>query len=269
MPSLSFVDNNGKPVAYIKVNREKHLELKELNNKYIYLNDDNDGVDSIEVENVEIFPLLKYRKGEIQNHRLAVLGKSGSGKSYFIGQLLDILKSKKHGDQNRRIIILSGVTEDEALDRPRGLKDEEEGPIRIDLNDPELGALKIEDFEDSITIFDDTEFIANKTVNKFVNNLRNEMLEKARHHKIDIISVSHNALGGSLTRLVHSESTGAIFFPNHTQFHQLNSYLSKYIGLSKESIQKIIALGKRSRWIYVSNLAPCYVVYQRGIYLVK
>jgi len=112
--------------------------------------------------------------------------------------------------------------------------------------------------------------LSNKAVSRTVLNLRNALLERGRHNRTDVITISHNALGGSLTKFVHSEATAFVVFPAFAQVHQLNTYLKKYAGLSKQTIEKIINLGEtKSRWIYVNNLAPCYVIYQKGIFLVR
>ena len=273
MPSLSFDSQGGRPIGYINVTKEElkqKPDLKPFNNQIIYLHDHNDGVKEIDLKDVNIFPLLKSKEGETQNHRIAIFGRSGSGKSHIIGQMLDMMKSKKHGNPERDIVILSGVDEDEPLDRVRGKKGEKSPPERIDLNDPSFMELRPDDFEDCIVIFDDVEHLSDKAINKAVLNLRNSMLEKSRHFNTDIFTISHNALGGSVTKFVNSEASGFFVFPAFSQHHQLTSYLHKYAGLSKEAIQKLINIGEtKSRWIFVSNMAPCYVVYSKGCYLVK
>jgi len=273
MPSLSFKSEGGKPVAFITVTKEEIKSkpvLKNINNQVIYLHDDNSGEKSLEFEDMNIFPLLKFKEGEHQNNRIAILAKSGAGKSHFVGRLLDTMKSKALGDPDREIVIISGVDQDAPLDRPRGKKGEKQPPERIDLNDPSLSELDSSDFENCIVVFDDIENLTNKTINKQVLNLRNSLLEKGRHKNIDVISISHNALGGNVTRFVHSESTACVVFPRYSQVHQLSTYLSKYIGLSKQAIEKIMDIGEhKSRWVYISNLAPTYIIYEHGIYLVK
>ena len=273
MPSLSFDSENGKAVAYIKVNKEElkaKPELKSFNNQVIYLHDDNLGVKEIELDDVSVFPIFKFKENEKQNNRVSVFGKSGSGKSFIVGKILDTLTSKKHGKQDRDIVIVSGVDEDEALDKERGPKGKKQLPERIDMYSPEFAEMSPEDFEDCILVFDDIENLTNKAVNRTALALRNSLLEKGRHKNIDVITISHQAMGGNLTKFVHSESTGNFVFPAFSQTHQLNSYLTKYCGLSKTAIEKIVNLGEtKSRWIYISNLAPMFVVYEKGIYLVK
>jgi len=273
MPSLSFNSENGRAIAYLKITKEEikaKPELKEFNNQVIYLHDNDSGVKHIEFDDINVFPLFKFKEGEKSNHRIAVLGKSSSGKSHFVGLVLDTMKSKKHGDPDRDICIISGVDQDESLDRERGSKGKKTPPERIDMYDPEFAEMQPSDFENCVVCFDDVEMLSNKAVSKSVMNLRNALLERARHNRTDIISISHNPLGGSLTRFVHSEATAYVIFPAYSQHHQLTTYLRKYAGLSNQNIDKIIDIGEtKSRWIYISNLAPMYVIYQKGIFLIK
>ena len=273
MPSLSFDSENGKAIAYIKVSKEElkaKPELKTYNNQIIYLHDNNDGVKEIEFDDLSIFPLFKFKEGEKQINRINIQGKSGSGKTTLVGKMLDTMLSKRHGNPDKEIVIISGIDSDDPLDKPRGPKGNKKLPERIDIYDPEFGDMTEKDFENCIVCFDDCENLTNKAVSRVVLNLRNALLEKGRHSNADVISISHNPLSGSITRFVHSEATAFVVFPAFAQVHQLNTYLKKYAGLSKQTIEKIINLGEtKSRWIYVNNLAPCYVIYQKGIFLVR
>ncbi len=215
-----------------------------------------------------VFPY--FNKIEEQNHRLFVTGKSGSGKSYTIGKVLDQLISTKPklseqdiaDDTFIGVVIFSSVSTDPPLDRiRRGLP-----PLRIDLSSPELFALTPADFKDCIVVFDDIEKYHNKKVVQFMLTFRANIFETGRHYNIDVISVSHLALSGVINNTVKSEATGVFLFPMYNQKHQSEEFLKKYVGLKEEEIQKIITLN--SRWVYVSMNAPTYVVYEKGIYLV-
>jgi len=273
MPSLSFDSENGKAIAYIKVNKEElkaKPELKSFNNQVIYLHDDNLGVKEISFDDLNIFPVFKNNNGENQINRISVFGRSGVGKSSLVGKMLDSMKSKQHGNPDREICIISGIKEDMALDKERGPRGKKLPPERIDLYDPSFAEMTPEDFEGCIVIFDDIEAMTNKAVSRAVLNLRNTMFETSRHFGTDIISISHNCIGGNLTRYVNSESTGFVLFPGFSQVHHIQTYLKKYGGFSKEAIAKVINIGEtKSRWVYCSNMSPAYVVYEHGCYLVK
>jgi Cdc6-like AAA superfamily ATPase len=216
----------------------------------------------------EIFPF--FEKVKEQNHRLMVTGSSGSGKSTLIGRLLDqMIKNKprptEEDIQNKRlpgqVVIFSAVHSDPPLDKPRKGLD----PIRIDLENTELFDLTWEDFDESIVIFDDIEYYHDKKVNKKLLELRSSMFERSRHMNTDLISVSHLAMSGSVNKTVKSEMTGLFVFPQHTQAHQTKQMLKLYMGLNEAQILRIMALP--SRFVYISNHSPHYVVYKFGVYL--
>jgi energy-coupling factor transporter ATP-binding protein EcfA2 len=263
MPSLSYVEG-GKPVAVIIIPKNKRKELKDLHLRKIYLHDDDKGSTELTLDQCTMFPLFCHRKGEVQNNRIAIFGKSGSGKSHFVGDMLDVMKHKKLGCPDKEIFVFSGVEHDPPIDRERN----GDPPERVDIHDPDMYG-DIQEFGNSICVFDDVEHLYDKFANDSIQRIRNGMLERGRHHDLDVISISHDALSGGLTKKIHSESTGAVIFPNYTQIHQLSTYLTKYIGLSKKDIERIKGLGKKSRWVYVSNTAPTYVVYEHGIYLLN
>jgi hypothetical protein len=272
MPSISLIEEGGKPIAFItipKEKRDKNPFLKDIHNQILYLHDDNSGLKEISIDEGTIFPLMKSKKDEKQNVRIAIIGKSGSGKSVYIGRMLDVMKSAKFGDPEKDIVIISGVDEDTPLDKTRGSGEKKSAPERIDIYGDEIKDMDLKDFENCIVVYDDIENLTDKSVNKMIHNLRNSMLEKGRHHQTDIISVSHNALASNTTRLLHSESTACVIFPSYMNSHQMKSYLTKYLGLSKTNIDKIIELGNISRGVYISNTAPCYAVYDKGIILLK
>ena len=216
----------------------------------------------------ELFPY--FAKVEEQNHRLMITGASGSGKSTVIGRILDqLVKNKprpteediRQGELPGQIIIFSAIDKDPPLDKPRrGIE-----PLRMDLTNSDILELDWEDFKQSIVIFDDIEFYHNKKVNKKLLDLRSAMFERSRHAETDLISVSHLALSGAVNRTVKSEMTGLFVFPQHTQSHQIKQMLKIYLGLNEDQIQRIISLP--SRYVFISNHSPHYVVYRYGVYL--
>ena len=200
-------------------------------------------------ERYTFFPYFSEQKR--QNHRLLVSGRSGSGKSFLIGMILDQMK---HLYPKHDIIIISFVEEDESLDRERNGR----APLRLNLQDSELFNITPAFFQDSITVWDDVERGTDKNVVKFLMNLRAMCFETARHYNNHIISVSHDLLGGSMNKTVRAESTGCVLFPAFNQRHQSETFLRKYVGLSKNQILEIMSLP--SRWVFISLLAPTYYI---------
>lgn len=215
-----------------------------------------------------------FDKHDEQIHRIAVIGKSGSGKSYTIGLVLDQLINNKPRpyeedtekfDENPsrgRIIIFSGVGDDKPLDRVRRGK----GPIRIDIKSPGMFKLVPETFKDCIVVFDDIEKLLDIKVCKFILKLRAMMMEVSRHYKCDIITVSHNILGGQINAAVKNELTCLFLYPDYNQNHTSNTFLEKYGGFHKDTIANKI-MNHESRWVFINLTTPNYVIWERGIEL--
>ena len=215
----------------------------------------------------KLFPYFSDLYEKEQNHRLIVSGKSGSGKSYTIGKMLDQYASLTR----KSIIILSWVNQDEPLDQLRPVYNKlsktvtNQMPRRINLLADSLFDLTPEYFADTIVVFDDVEKGVEKERIKFINSLRSMLYELGRHHDIDLISVSHDILGGNANKTIKNESTGIFLYPQHNSHHQMISYLTRNVGLTKDQIEEIKKIN--SRWVYIHLNAPMYWVSDKKIKL--
>jgi len=104
-------------------------------------------------------------------------GPSGSGKSTYTRKYLEQWKKK---NKDKEIYMFSSLPEDESLDvKPQR--------IRLDSSiyeDP----IEVEDFKDSVVIFDDIDVISDKKIRDAVYNILNKVLEIGRHFKINSLS---------------------------------------------------------------------------------
>ena len=221
--------------------------------------DESGGIKECEIGPGDRFTFFPYM-GEItrQIHRILVSGRSGSGKSWIIGMLLDQMA---HSFPGHDIVIISFVAEDPSLDRPRNGKK----PLRLNLKDPDMFNIEPSFFEKSIVIYDDIEKGTDKATVKYLLNLRAMMMETSRHYNTHIITVSHDLLGGNTNKTVKSEATSAFLFVQYNQPHQTREYLRKYVGLSNEQINEIMQLP--SRWCYINLLAPTFYITDRRVKL--
>ncbi len=223
---------------------------------------------------LQCFPY--FPRNDEMNHRIAVIGKSGSGKSFTIGLVLDQMihnkpephpersKERKQDPTRGRIIIFSGVNQDLPLDRIR----RNLPPVRPNIEDKDgLMKIKPQMFNDCIVVFDDIEKITNKDVNKFLRDLRGNLMECGRHTRCDVISVSHNILAGSANKEVKNELTGMFLYPDYNQKHTTDTFLQKYIGLTKDVIEDKVMVreSRTSRWVFIGCLSPIYIVWDKGI----
>jgi hypothetical protein len=262
-------------------------ENKKYDGAFIYVVDDGDednndssGAAPIEFkkeDGVRVFPFFEHMKGEKQVFHTHVIGQTGSGKSYCIGECLDqIIHIKPKLNKAERqlvaetgeelpkgnIVIFSGAPEDEPLIRPRGVRT----PIRVDLDDPALFDIKLkDDLKDSICIFDDIDDMTNKKVRDFLIRLRGDVTATGRHYGIDSFNVSHSPMLGPVTKSLNAETGAVIVFPRYNITKKLENYLDTYVDLDKAQIVRIKNLP--SRYVYIRKRYPRYVVYERGAYL--
>jgi hypothetical protein len=191
-------------------------------------------------------------------------GIGGCGKSVFCAEYanryLQIF-------EDRQVFLVSFVKDDKVLDRLEGL-------VRVPLQDIVDGKVTIKNFQDSLVIFDDVdsmppaseEFDAG-AVFKAVANLRDACLTTGRHYNCSILVTSHLGANGAETKKSINEATKIVVFPAAGSHAHMERLLRHYCGLKKAQFDKIIDLGKISRWVCYHRGIPSYVIHERGVYL--
>lgn len=212
----------------------------------------------------EVFPNLY---GEHGAYNLS--GSRGSGKSYITKQFC---KNYHSLYPNNKIIIISPVTSDKNF---KG-----SGFYRINLEDDDsVYDLKIDDFKDSLVVFDDLEGLEQIDPDKykFLHNLQDNLLLIGRHvgeednknalrndHAPTLIVITHTMCNYKKTKTVLNESSDSIFFPCSSGKYNINRLLKNYVGLDNKQIKYILDLP--SRWVCVHRNFPMYVVSEREIF---
>lgn len=195
--------------------------------------------------------------GVHQRDVLYVTGMSGSGKSTYISNYISEYKRKF---PKNRLIVISTVTEDKALDK--------HDPIRIMLDDDFIAdPVKGEELADSLVIFDDTDTIKDKALQQAVNHLKDDCLETGRHHRIFMCVVSHMMSNHRETRIVLNECTSMTFFPQSGSVGQIKYTLNKYFGVDNNTFKKIMAI--KSRAITIFKNYPQAVMGEHDCYLLS
>jgi len=185
-----------------------------------------------------------------------VTGKNGSGKSYWTGQYMNMYH--KMFPENP-IFIFSKKNEDEAYDCHTFV-------TRIPLDEEFLETeLDVEQFRDSLCVFDDIEN-CKKGVNEKVHSLLDNLSETGRSNNIYIILCNHLSMMGAKTKRSLNESDSVVIFKNSSPFHVKN-LLSKYVGLDCEQIATIMSLP--SRWVFIKKDEPQYVVTENKVFLLN
>jgi hypothetical protein len=189
---------------------------------------------------------------------LYITGASGSGKSYYT--YLYCEQYKKLYPKNP-IYLISSINDDSSIDKIKGLK-------RFDLNPKFIEThIGVEDFKNSMVIFDDTDCITNKILRTKINGLLGLILETGRHFNTSCIYTSHVPSAGLDTKKILNESHSITLFPNALGGRALKNLLENYLGFDKEQRKKIRQI--KSRWITITKTYPMTVLFQSGAYLVN
>ena len=187
--------------------------------------------------------------------KLYISGVSGSGKSTYVGKYISEYINNK-SFKNNNIYVFSSVDKDDSLDKYNIIRI----PIDDDLIDEPL---LIEDFKNSLTIYDDTDTIKNKNYRNAINDIKGEMIEIGRHYDARCIITSHILTNYASTRQILNECTSITFYPKSSGVYHIKNYLKVYAGLDKKQIDKILKLN--SRWITIYRTYPSYIVWEHGI----
>jgi hypothetical protein len=236
------------------INKNIDLEDDELNKIKNKLLENNNQVigKEIKIDNgfLQVIPPNETNKRQI----LYVCGASGSGKSYFSAKYC---KAYKQLYPDRNIYIFSKLDDDAVLD--------ELDPIRIDIDTIADENIELENYRNSLIIFDDTDTISDKAQRKAINQIKADVLELGRHFNISAIITSHLITNYRESRTILNETHILVVYPKSGSSYQINYALKNYCGFGKEDLQKIFKI--ESRWVAVFKNYPMCVVYEKGAYI--
>jgi hypothetical protein len=191
--------------------------------------------------------------------RQYICGPAGSGKSYYISNLL---KTMRKINPKIKIYIFSDLSEDPVLDSIGDIIrfKLDEGLIKKKPIDPKV-------VSNSICVFDDIDSIQNKKVLDAVEKLRDSLLRTGRHYNASVICSNHLCTNYKATRIILNECGAITIFPRSGSSDGIRYLLKKYAGLSKDQLDAIFQLP--SRWVTIfKNADPVqYVIYEKGMYL--
>ena len=249
------LEETGVIVAEIKNKRDPKK------NRDIYCENDKkkvkDYLEEIELsdddEEVQIVPNKKTERSI-----LYITGSSGSGKSYYTKEYI---KNYHIAYPKHPIYLFSALNDDPTLDSIKYLK-------RIKLNDKFLNTdFTIEDFENTLIIYDDIDTISNKFMKMKLNEIKEMILQTGRHTKTSFIYTSHIANNGFQTKIILNETNSITIFPNTAGSRTVKYLLEGLFGLDKHQIKKIKQIGTtKSRWITIVKTFPLIVLHQKGAY---
>jgi hypothetical protein len=115
-------------------------------------------------------------------------------------------------------MLFSSVGDDAVLNKIKKLK-------RFKIHDADFvsESFSIDDFKDSLLIFDDVDYISSKPILKKVYEILDKALTTGRHSGTSVIYTTHTACNGRTTKLILTESHSVTFFMSG-----MNGKSSKY-----------------------------------------
>jgi hypothetical protein len=242
---IAYLDKPNNPICFYNPNDN---DDENIINSYEYINiPQNERTEFKFIPNLTKERFIYY-----------ITGKSGSGKSYFINEMLTYYKKKR---PNSNIYLFSAKNDDNSLDEKLMIK-----RVIIDeslIDDP----ITIYDFnEDDVVIFDDHDNLEKKIKLSVIHTL-NQILELGRSYKLNCIVTNHLPTNGNDTKRIINEAHGIIYFPHFINQKGASYLLEKYQGLTKKEILKI--KDKSTRWAVILNTLPEIVITQKNIFTLK
>ena len=201
-----------------------------------------------------ILPTANPSKREI----FYIAGASGSGKSYIAKGIAEQYQ-KKFPD--RTVFLISKLSEDETLDSMK------QKPIRLKIDKLIENPLKeLEPLQNSMVIFDDYDSFTGKEA-KVIEELMNDIATMGRHHCISMLCLTHYLSNYRKTRLLLTEATHFVLYPQSTGAMPLSYLLKTHLGMDKKEIEKLRKNG--SRWICIQKNFPQYCITENSAWVLN
>lgn len=252
--------------AYLKSKKIRNMDIERLVDAYLsddpllkdklgrIFDDAKEYVDKsdyryMKFDDVSCMPVLDLKTSK----RIYVTGSSGSGKTFWLTQFIKLNRLK--GQQ----VYLFSPFINEGLPGVKNLID-----VNIsDFEEENQRPFSDEDVQDgSIVVLDDIE--SHRTHKKQLIEIRNILLERARHRSISIITVSHNPMQGQTTKQSLRECNYFVVFRNNER--DTRNLLDKYCNMSKELIDEL--LESMCRYLFISRDVPKYCISNNFVRLI-
>ena len=175
-------------------------------------------------------------------------GASGCGKSYMAR---NIAENYLRLFPERSVYLVSKLKEDETLDNMKVGKCK-----RVNLDSLVSDYPELEEFRESLVLFDDYDTL-DKPYIDVVLKLIDDIATMGRHTITSMIAISHNLTNYKKTRLILNECTHICIYPQGASYHAIKYLLSTHIGMDKDQIKALKALG---RWVMIGKQYPQYIV---------
>jgi hypothetical protein len=256
--SLTF-EPTDVPIAIIKNDDKKDKKIKKRD-KVIYIDENsssNNNYKELTLNNND--GKFQFIPDSNKERFIAyIVGASGSGKSWYASELGN--EYKKLYPKNP-IYLLSYVDNDSSIEKINGIQ-------RIKLDEDFINTdLDSTDFENSLTIWDDTDCITDKKLVLKLRDLLGKLLNTGRHTGTSVIYLSHIACNGIQTKAILNESHSITFFNNSLGGKAKKYLLGNYFGLNNKQIDCLDDIEGRA--ITILKSYPMVLISEKKIMLIK
>ena len=249
------------PVAVI-LHKQIVNDKEKTVRKYVYYTEKK-GPDSFkqlqltdeEKEERTIVP-IPFREPKKKNRRVMtnIVGSSGSGKSYLLGNILREY-TKIHKDRKDRYLFTAALEDDPAF---AGLKIK-----RVDLAWAVQNA-ELEDIKQSICIFDDFQYMPSKEIEEWVIHFMRAALERSRKLEADLFTIVHDTKQAWITKLLNLECGNYILFPVSNRNASIG-ILKTCMGFNKKQMEYFKLINNGMYSYVMVNKNPPYLISQDRI----
>lgn len=245
------LEGNGDPICIIKKDKKKDAVVSLGENSQFATND------LILEKSDEYFQLIPNSNKERSVH--STFGQAGSGKSYWC---CNYIKEYIKLYPKRPIYLFTTITSDIGC-----LKDIKKIKI-IELNNEFAhDDIPIEEFKESLCLFDDIDNIRDKQLKKKLFQTLNDCLQIGRKFKIEVLITYHNFASGHETKTILNECNSITF--NYRTFgnRSLKYLLDAYLGMDKKQIERLKKL--EGRMVTVCKTYPKVVLGEKELYILE
>lgn len=126
---------------------------------------------------------------------------------------------------------------------------------------------KANDYNQCLFVFDDIEHIKPEELKKRVYDFKAYLTQVKRSSEVDIFLCNHMHMNYRETRDELNECTAVVLYPRAGTVYHMKNYLTKYLALDNDQINRII--DAKHRWVMVYKNHPITVVTENEIWIIK